>query len=177
MKCERNQETAMSNVTIYSYFESPVGQLLLAGPDSREQVLEIIGFPEGKGSVEPEADWVHSPDGFTEAKRQLGEYFACERKTFELALKPIGTDFQLAVLKALTEIPYGKTASYQEIAKSIGRPKAVRAVGAANGRNPLPIVIPCHRVIGANGSLTGFGGGLEAKAFLLNLESSAFELV
>ena len=86
-------------------------------------------------------------------------------------MKPCGTPFQLSVLVALQEIPYGQTTTYRNIAESIGRPKAVRAVGAANGRNPLPIVIPCHRVIGADGSLTGFGGGLAAKSFLLNLES------
>ena len=90
---------------------------------------------------------------------------------FALELEPEGTPFQVAVLDALVQIPYGETRSYRDIAISIGRPKAVRAVGAANGRNPLPIVIPCHRVIGTNGSLTGFGGGLEAKSFLLELEA------
>jgi methylated-DNA-[protein]-cysteine S-methyltransferase len=102
---------------------------------------------------------------------QLDEYFNRERTAFDLPLHPRGTDFQLRVWKALEEIPYGETRSYSEIARSIGSPDAVRAVGAANGRNPLPIVVPCHRVIGANGSLTGFGGGLPLKKLLLELES------
>ena len=107
---------------------------------------------------------------FPGEEKQLGEYFSGERLTFELELEPKGTPFQIAVLDALVQIPYGETRSYKDIAIEIGRPKAMRAVGAANGRNPLPIVIPCHRVIGANGSLTGFGGGLETKTFLLDLE-------
>ena len=110
------------------------------------------------------------PKLFSRSKKQLGEYFLGERLTFELELEPQGTPFQIAVLDALVQIPYGETRSYKDIAIEIGRPKAMRAVGAANGRNPLPIVIPCHRVIGANGSLTGFGGGLETKTFLLDLE-------
>ncbi len=113
---------------------------------------------------------------FKQAEDQLNEYFEGERQRFDLKMKPSGTPFQLSVLAALQEIPFGQTTSYRNIAESIGRPKAVRAVGAANGRNPLPIVIPCHRVIGADGSLTGFGGGLAAKSFLLNLESAGFNL-
>ena len=112
----------------------------------------------------------HTVNCFPEEEKQLGEYFSGERLIFELELEPKGTPFQIAVLDALVQIPYGETRSYRDIAIEIGRPKAMRAVGAANGRNPLPIVIPCHRVIGANGSLTGFGGGLEAKTFLLELE-------
>lgn len=158
----------------YRMMKSPVGELLLAGEE--EDTLEVIGFPEGKGRVAPGRDWQENPSAFTDAVRQLNEYFEGRRKTFKLKLKPSGTEFQLAVLDALLEIPYGQTASYQEIAESIGRPKAVRAVGAANGRNPLPIVIPCHRVIGADGSLTGFGGGLPAKQYLLQLESHDFQL-
>jgi methylated-DNA-[protein]-cysteine S-methyltransferase len=103
--------------------------------------------------------------------RQLTEYFSRRRTEFQLPLAPHGTDFQLRVWKALEQIPYGETRSYSEIARIIGAPDAVRAVGAANGRNPLPIVVPCHRVIGANGSLTGFGGGLPLKKLLLELES------
>lgn len=153
--------------------ESPIGQLLLAGEDD---VLEIIGFPEGKGKVEPESDWEVRDDMFKEAVSQLNEYFEGNRTAFDLTLKPSGTPFQLSVLKALAQIPYGQTRSYRDIAETIGRPKAVRAVGAANGRNPLPIVIPCHRVIGSDGSLTGFGGGMAAKAYLLSLEVSDFRL-
>ncbi|MGI9322592.1 MAG: methylated-DNA--[protein]-cysteine S-methyltransferase [Pseudomonadales bacterium] len=159
----------------YTYIESPLGPLLLAGEGEgggEEECLHYIGFPEGKGRVEPKRDWVEAKQSFAEARRQLAEYFAGERKVFDLALVPTGTPFQLSVLQALAEIPYGATASYRDIAQRIGRPKAVRAVGAANGRNPLPIVIPCHRVVGADGSLTGFGGGLPAKRYLLALETA-----
>ena len=151
----------------YSYTESPIGRLLLAGEDDG---LSLIGFPSGKGCVRPEPDWIESPAPFADAARQLDEYFDGDRHTFDLVLKPTGTPFQLAVLDALLTIPYGETASYRDIAEQIGHPNAVRAVGAANGRNPLPIVIPCHRVVGSDGSLTGFGGGIETKAALLRLE-------
>lgn len=151
----------------YRYLDSPVGELLIAGDAS---ALRHIGFPSGNGALVPPDDWTHDASPFDAACRQLDEYFAGKRRMFELALAPTGTAFQLAVLRALQEIPYGQTRSYRDIADSIGKPAAVRAVGAANGRNPLPIVIPCHRVIGADGSLTGFGGGLDAKRYLLALE-------
>jgi methylated-DNA-[protein]-cysteine S-methyltransferase len=105
-----------------------------------------------------------------EAERQLSEYFAGKRTQFELPLEPRGTEFQKKVWLSLREIPFGKTQSYMEIARAIGSPRACRAVGGATGRNPLSIVVPCHRVVGANGALTGFGGGLETKAKLLALE-------
>ncbi len=152
---------------LYKHIDSPIGKLLLAGD---EDGLKFIGFPEGKGKVAIDTAWEPSADGFSDAQSQLMEYFQGRRRSFDLKLAPIGTNFQLAVLGALQTIPCGETRSYLDIAIQIGRPKAVRAVGAANGRNPLPIVIPCHRVIGADGSLTGFGGGLEAKRFLLELE-------
>ena len=152
---------------LYRYIESPIGQLLLAGNDAG---LKIIGFPKGKGQVTPEPGWQPATDCFSDTESQLTEYFEGNRQVFELKLAPTGTDFQLEVLQALQTIPLGETRSYRDIACQIGRPEAVRAVGAANGRNPLPIVIPCHRVIGADGSLTGFGGGLETKLFLLELE-------
>jgi len=152
---------------LYRYIESPIGQLLLAGDTTG---LKVIGFPEGKGKVAAEAGWEHRSDCFDDVQVQLLDYFGGGRQSFDLHLAPSGTAFQLAVLQALQSIPYGETRSYRDIAVHIGRPKAVRAVGAANGRNPLPIVIPCHRVIGADGSLTGFGGGLAAKRFLLELE-------
>jgi methylated-DNA-[protein]-cysteine S-methyltransferase len=107
-----------------------------------------------------------------EASRQLDAYFAAELRSFDLPLNPRGTPFQLSVWKALRNIPYGQTRSYGQIADVVGAPKAVRAVGAANGQNPIPIVIPCHRVIGSNGKLTGFGGGLPLKRLLLDLESA-----
>lgn len=152
----------------YRYIDSPVGRLLLAGD---KQGLKFIGFPEGKGKIEPPADWKPQDACFQQAKAQLDEYFAGTRKQFDLQLAPNGTEFQLDVLEELKKIPYGETRSYGFIASRLGKPKASRAVGAANGRNPLPIVIPCHRVIGENGSLTGFGGGLGIKQFLLALES------
>ncbi len=155
----------------YRYIDSPLGDLLLAGDDSG---LRVIGFPSGKGRVEPKPDWQKSVNCFADVERQLNEYFNGQRLEFDLKLAPDGTAFQLDVLNALMEIPAGETRSYQEIAQRIGKPKAVRAVGAANGRNPLPIVIPCHRVIGSDGSLTGFGGGLDAKVFLLKLEGITF---
>lgn len=154
---------------IYRYIESPIGRLLLAGDAGG---LKMIGFPGGKGKVDPEGDWIRDEGCFTDAESQLQEYFDGKRRGFDLRLAPAGTAFQLSVLQALQTIPYGETRSYIDIARQIGRPKAVRAVGAANGHNPLPIVIPCHRVIGADGSLTGFGGGLATKRFLLNLEGA-----
>lgn len=152
----------------YRYLDSPVGRLLLAGEG---ETLCFVGFPQDGECLEPQSGWVADEQSLTRAVAQLLEYFAGERRDFDLDLKPNGTRFQLDVLEALTRIPYGETRSYADVAGQVGRPKAVRAVGAANGRNPLPIVIPCHRVIGANGALTGFGGGLEAKRTLLELES------
>ena len=152
---------------LYRYIDSPIGRLLLAGDCAG---LKVIGFPQGKGRVEIDTHWESCSDCFNEAETQLAQYFAGRRRQFELQLAPTGTEFQLQVLQALQTIPQGETRSYLDIARQIGRPQAVRAVGAANGRNPLPIVIPCHRVIGADGSLTGFGGGLDAKRFLLELE-------
>lgn len=157
----------------YTMMASPLGELLLAGEDD---VLEMIGFPEGKGLIVPDESWQACEQGFPTAISQLNEYFEGRRRTFDLKLKPSGTPFQLSVLSALQNIPYGQTRSYADIAREVGRPSAVRAVGAANGRNPLPIVIPCHRVIGSDGSLTGFGGGIAAKQYLLALELTAFEL-
>jgi len=151
----------------YTYFPSPIGGLLLAG--NGEQ-LGYIGFPEGKSRMRHQDMWRPDDGAFPEVKRQLLAYFGGELTSFELSLSPQGTEFQRQVWQALQTIPYGETRSYGEVAKQVGRPLASRAVGAANGRNPLPIVIPCHRVIGSTGTLTGFGGGLEAKATLLRLE-------
>ncbi len=152
----------------YCYTNTPIGDLLLAGDDDG---LSMIGFPKGKMRRDPEPDWIFNEQPFAEARRQLDEYFAGDRKDFDLPLHLSGTDFQVQVLEELQRIPYGETTSYGAIAKRIGRPKAMRAVGAANGRNPIPIVIPCHRVIGSGGDLTGFGGGLDTKAALLRLEA------
>ena len=152
----------------YCYLSSPVGDLLLAG---EEDALSLVAFPGEGRKHDPDPDWIYNEKPFAEARRQLNEYFAGERKTFELPLKLTGTEFQVQVLEELQRIPYGETKSYRDIAERIGRPKAVRAVGAANGRNPIPIIIPCHRVIGSHGELTGFGGGLDTKEALLRLEA------
>lgn len=152
----------------YCYCDTPIGELLLAGD---EDALVMIGFPEGKMRREPEPDWIYKEKPFAEAIRQLNEYFDGKRQEFDLPLRLSGTEFQLLVLEELRRIPYGETASYGAIAARIGRPKAVRAVGAANGRNPIPIIVPCHRVIGAGGDLTGFGGGLDTKEALLRHEA------
>ncbi len=152
----------------YCYLNSPIGDLLLAGDES---TLNLIGFPKGKMRHDPQPDWIFNEKPFAAARQQLAEYFAGERKDFDLPLQLSGTEFQVQVLEELQRIPYGETTSYGDIATRIGRPKAVRAVGAANGRNPLPIVIPCHRVIGSSGDLTGFGGGLDLKEALLRLEA------
>jgi methylated-DNA-[protein]-cysteine S-methyltransferase len=152
----------------YCYLATPIGDLLLAGD---EEALTLVGFPQGSMRRDPEPDWIYNEKPFAEVRRQLEEYFAGERKSFELPLKLTGTEFQVQVLEELQRIPYGETKSYRDIAERIGRPKAVRAVGAANGRNPIPIIIPCHRVIGSHGELTGFGGGLDTKEALLRLEA------
>lgn len=152
----------------YCFLDTPIGELLLAGEDG---ALSMIGFPKGSMRREPEADWIFNEKPLADACEQLREYFSGDRQEFDLPLTLNGTEFQISVLKALQEIPYGQTTSYGEIARRIGRPKAVRAVGAANGRNPIPIVVPCHRVIGSTGDLTGFGGGLDTKEALLRLEA------
>lgn len=151
----------------YTYMSTPIGELLLSGDGDS---LHLIGFPSGKMSHRHRDEWELSDAAFTEEKRQLSAYFAGELTTFNLSLAPHGTDFQKSVWQALTTIPYGHTCSYGEIAQQVGSPKASRAVGAANGQNPIPIIIPCHRVIGSTGKLTGFGGGLPTKEKLLHLE-------
>jgi methylated-DNA-[protein]-cysteine S-methyltransferase len=157
------------NATQYTIFDSPIGELLLVGKRGR---LQAVQYP---GGHRVGAGWVEDAELFAEAIDQLGEYFAGERREFDLELEPRGTDFDRAVWAQLMEIPYGATTSYGEVARAIGRPDRARAVGAANGRNPLPIVVPCHRVIGADGSLVGYGGGLELKRRLLELESGAVQ--
>ncbi|WP_026790531.1 methylated-DNA--[protein]-cysteine S-methyltransferase [Pleomorphomonas oryzae] len=155
---------------LYTYLETPIGPLLLAGDGTR---LSKVGFPTGKGRVAPHDDWRRADDRFVEARTQLSAYFAGELRTFDLELMPVGSPFQLAVWRALKAIPYGATMSYGELANRIGHPSASRAVGAANGANPIPIIVPCHRVIGASGALTGFGGGIDTKRWLLAHEKGA----
>jgi len=152
----------------YTMMKSPIGDLRLVG--DREGRLLRIDFPAKR--FRPQPDWKESKRPFAGAIRQLGEYFAGRRTTFDLVLAPEGTPFQLRTWEALRSIPYGETITYGELARRIGKPTASRAVGAANGANPIPIVIPCHRVIGSNGDLTGFGGGLDTKLKLLQLEGA-----
>ena len=152
----------------YCHLDTKIGKLMLVGDDD---ALCLIALPEERMRRDPEPDWIYNEKPFLDARRQLLEYFDGERKEFDLPLRLNGTEFQLSVLEELQRIPYGETTSYGDIAARIGRPKAMRAVGAANGRNPLPIIVPCHRVIGSNGDQTGFGGGIAAKEALLLLEA------
>jgi len=153
----------------YDEIDSPVGPLLVAADEAG---LRLIHFQAARRR-KPEASWQRDPAAFRALAGQLGEYFRRERRTFDIPLAPRGTAFQLATWGALSTIPYGETISYAELARRVGRPAASRAVGAANGANPLPIVVPCHRVIGKDGSLTGFGGGLATKRALLELEGAS----
>ena len=150
----------------YCYFKSPLGKLLLTG----NKLLESLDFPRGKTRKEPETDWIYKEEVFLEAIDQLKAYFSGNLTKFDLKLNVQGTHFQKMVWRELAKIPYGETISYGELAKRIGNPNASRAVGMANGKNPVSIIVPCHRVIGKNGSLTGFGGGLEVKKNLLEFE-------
>ena len=161
---------------IFLHQDTPIGPLLIAGD---AEAVRAIRFPKNGEAAEPESGWTRSsPRGAVgEAARQLREYFDGARQEFDLSLDPVGTEFQRAVWRRLQDIPYGETISYGELARRVGNPAASRAVGAANGRNPIPIVIPCHRVIGASGKLTGFGGGLPIKEALLTLEARQLLLV
>jgi methylated-DNA-[protein]-cysteine S-methyltransferase len=154
----------------YRHLDSPVGPLLVAASDAG---LHGIEFPENRHPVRRTPHWREGDHPMIDrTQRQLDEYFAGRRQLFDLPLAPAGTAFQLMVWNALAAIPFGSTWSYGQLAQRVGKPSASRAVGAANGRNPLPIVLPCHRVIGSGGALTGFGGGLATKAFLLRLEGA-----
>jgi len=157
----------MANDVVYTYTESPHGLILLA---RNEAGLTHIAFQEGEDKVQPEMDWTRDDAPLIETIGQLKAYFDGPRKTFDLPLAPAGTSFQLEVWRALQDIPCGETITYGALASRIGRPAASRAVGAANGQNPLAIVVPCHRVIGANGKLTGYAGGIEIKQALLEHE-------
>jgi len=158
----------------YTQIESPVGPLLLVGDDTG---IRQILFVNGRTPAKPDPSWKEDKPPLKETIRQLRSYFAGELEEFDLPLAPEGTTFQLNVWKRLCDIPYGETISYGELAGRIGNPKASRAVGLANGANPIPIVIPCHRVIGSNGKLTGYGGGLPIKEKLLALERRQLTLL
>ena len=154
----------------WCHLDTPVGRLLLAGDAT---ALTRVHFQSGPHPQQPAAEWLEDRRPFVPVVAQLAEYFSGTRRTFTLPLAPEGTAFQHAVWQALRAIPYGHTISYGELARRLGRTHGARAVGLANGANPLPIIVPCHRVIGADGSLTGFGGGLPIKRALLALEGAA----
>lgn len=166
-------------MTRYDVMSSPVGDLMLAATDTH--LIAVRFAPHSDAEAEGNG-WTRATGGtladeiLQQTKEQLEEYFAGERTAFHLPLAPRGTHFQLEVWSSLRTIPFGGTISYGELARRIGDPKAMRAVGAANGRNPIPIIVPCHRVIGADGSLTGFGGGIDRKRWLLEHEGAAREL-
>lgn len=154
---------------LYKIIPSPVGQLILVARETRLAAILWENERLNRVRLGPLEEDTQHPI-LKETERQLLEYFAGQRRRFELELDFAGTDFQIRVWQALLSIPFGETRSYRDIAIQIGQPTAVRAVGAANGRNPISIIAPCHRVIGSSGSLTGFAGGLAAKQFLLSLE-------
>jgi len=171
-------------MTIYRRLQTPVGELLLTASDT---ALTGVYFPTSRRGPPPthRADWTEDagqgPTGPTgemlaRAALQFNEYFAGQRTTFDLPLEAMGSVFEHRVWKALRSIPYGTTTSYGDLAKRLGDPSATRAVGSANGKNPIPIIIPCHRVVGANGDLTGFGGGLDRKRWLLEHEGVLMQL-
>ena len=151
----------------WTEIDSPIGRLLLVGMETE---LTHIGFQDGPRPMTRNPDWQESDAPFASVFKQLDAYFSGELRNFTIPLAPEGTAFQSEVWTALREIPYGETTSYGELAARIGNPKASRAVGAANGKNPIPIIVPCHRVIGSTGSMTGFGGGIPIKEQLLALE-------
>jgi methylated-DNA-[protein]-cysteine S-methyltransferase len=153
---------------LYTTVESPIGELLLVGGVG---TLRGLYMQEGRKPKRIAPGWEREPGAFDDVRAQLSEYFAGRRTSFDLSLEASGSPFQLRVWRALQDIGYAKTLSYGEIARRIAHPAAARAVGTANGCNPISVIIPCHRVIGANGALTGYGGGIERKRFLLDLEA------
>ncbi len=157
----------MNEDNYYDYFESPLGELLVVGDG---QHLTGLYLPSHKGAEQPDASWRRDSALFAPVRSELQEYFAGQRRTFDVPLHPAGTPFQQRVWQELVRIPFGTTISYAELARRIGRPTASRAVGHANGQNPISIIVPCHRVIGANGRLTGYAGGLDKKRWLLDFE-------
>jgi methylated-DNA-[protein]-cysteine S-methyltransferase len=157
----------MVEQTVFTVMDSPLGEILLAG---NEQGLTQVAFQDGNSPLIPVPDWQRDDEVWATAVTQLTAYFAGELQTFDLPLAPQGTPFQQEVWAHLQTIPYGRTTTYSAIAQELGNPKSTRAVGAANGRNPIAIVVPCHRVIGRDGKLTGYAGGLGFKEALLSLE-------
>jgi methylated-DNA-[protein]-cysteine S-methyltransferase len=158
-------------MTFYTTLDTPIGELMLTGDGEALTALYLPGRHPA-----PRAAWRRDDARFVAAATQLREYFAGERTEFDLSLRLEGAPFEREVWEALLGIGYGETVSYGEIARRVGHPGSARAVGAANGRNPIAIIVPCHRVIGADGSLTGYGGGLECKRALLDLEAGTPQL-
>ena len=158
---------------LYTTFESPLGELLALGDGRR---LHGLYMQEGRTTIAVAPDWQEAEEPFADVRDQLADYWAGRRVGFDLPLEMTGSPFQRRVWRALQDIPYGETTSYGELARRIGVPSASRAVGVANGHNPICVIVPCHRVIGADGSLTGFGGGLERKRLLLELEAGVLSL-
>lgn len=168
-------------MTTYSRLLTPVGELILTASDT---ALTGVYFPTSRRGTPPthHANWIEAQDDTPSGKilartaTQLTEYFAGQRTTFDLPLEALGSPFEHRVWNALRTIPYGTTTSYGELARRLGDPKGSRAIGTANGKNPIPIIVPCHRVIGANGELTGFGGGLDTKRWLLEHEGALLKV-
>jgi len=163
----------MSPPVLYTTFASPIGALLLVGDGHALHGLYML---EGRRPMSVRADWTPAPEPFAHVRAQLEEYFEGRLTSFDVPLAMHGTPFQRRVWDALREIRYGETTSYGELASRVGQPGAARAVGLANGSNPIAVIVPCHRVIGANGKLTGYGGGMENKRILLDLERGAATL-
>jgi methylated-DNA-[protein]-cysteine S-methyltransferase len=159
---------------LYTTFDTPIGELLLAG-DGR--ALQNLSMQHGRRPLRLSPTWQRDDEAFAPVVDQLTQYFDGTRQGFDVELALVGNPFELRVWAQLRQIPYGETVSYGEIARRIGQPDAPRAVGLANGRNPVAVIVPCHRVIGADGTLTGYGGGLERKRLLLDLESGVLPLV
>jgi methylated-DNA-[protein]-cysteine S-methyltransferase len=158
---------------IYTTVQSPIGELLLLGDG---EVVHGLYMQAGRKPVRIRAAWQRDDSALADAREQLAEYFAGERTSFDLPMQLNGSAFQRTVWHALTAIPYGQTISYGELARRIGRPDLARAVGTANGQNPIAVSVPCHRVIGSDGKLVGYGGGLENKRLLLDLEQGTVPL-
>jgi methylated-DNA-[protein]-cysteine S-methyltransferase len=160
------------NMNYYTWLDTPAGKLLLTGDG---KTITGMYWKVFKRTPQVAPDWVEDKEVFAEVIRQLAEYFAGQRQQFDLVYKAVGTPFQARVWQELAELPFGHTCTYLELAERIGRPKAVRAVAGAVGNNPISIVVPCHRVLGAKTRLTGYAGGLESKATLLRLEGIAYK--
>ncbi len=164
----------MTTELLYTQMDSPIGDLLLVGDG---EALYRLDMQQGRRPTAINPRWQRRDEAFADVRGQLTEYFDGHRRAFDVPLALGGNSFELPVWEALLEIPYGETVSYGEIARGMGRPDAARAVGLANGRNPIAVIVPCHRVIGSDGALVGYGGGLERKRLLLDLEAGVLPLV